>query len=252
MNEYGILPKYFSVKATDRKDPVMKEIFALLAQFEKDLSIYTVLLRIILAVLFGGIIGNERGKHGRQAGLRTHVLVCLGSAMTALTGVYASEILGFGGDPFRIAAQVVSGIGFLGAGMIIVKSGNAITGLTTAAGLWATATIGIALGVGFYIGAILVTLACVFTAAFLTRVERKRKHSIHIYIEIDDLKQAGHITEHLREMFHHDCYIEVLQAKSGMSGNLGIYLTIPYVKDVSEHTEKINDLVSVVYTIVES
>ena len=230
----------------------MKELLSLLTQFEKDLSIVTVLLRIVLAFLFGGLIGYERGKHGRQAGLRTHVLVCLGAVMTSLTGIYAIEILGYSGDPFRVAAQVVSGIGFLGAGMIIVRTGNAITGLTTAAGLWATAIIGIALGFGFYEGAVLVTLACFFTTSFLTRIERRRKRSTHFYIEINDLKRAGEITEAFRELFERDCYLEIVNAKSSSAGHLGFHLTIPSVKNIPEYVEKLNSISGVVFTIVES
>ena len=120
-----------------------------------ELTWVSIILRIILAVLIGGIIGSERGRSGSPAGLRTHILVCLGSAMTALISVYIATKGGFD-DIARIPAQVISGIGFLGAGMIIVKKNNVITGLTTAAGMWATATIGIAIGYGFYLGVLAV------------------------------------------------------------------------------------------------
>ena len=103
-----------------------------------DFNAVTACLRIVLSALVGGIIGNERGRHGSAAGLRTHILVCVGAAMTALTGFFVYETYNLQGDVLRLAAQVVSGIGFLGAGMIIVKNSNVITGLTTAAGMWAT------------------------------------------------------------------------------------------------------------------
>lgn len=204
----------------------MDEFLKSFTLLDDNINLFTVLIRIGLAVLFGGIIGNERGKHGSQAGLRTHILVCLGAAMTSLVGMYANEILGYSGDPFRIAAQVVSGIGFLGAGMIIVKSGNAITGLTTAAGMWTTATIGIALGIGFYSGATLVMLACVFTAAFLTRVERKRKQSTHLYVEIEELADSGNITDQIRSLLNNNCLMEIQPPKSGISGHLGLFITV--------------------------
>ena len=101
----------------------------------KGINTWSAVFRIFLAVLLGGIIGLERGHHGRAAGLRTHILVCLGSALTSMMSVYVSQILGNGGDILRIPAQVISGIGFLGAGMIILKNNNVITGLTTAAGV---------------------------------------------------------------------------------------------------------------------
>ena len=107
--------------------------------------ILSTVLRSLAAVVIGGLIGSERARHGRAAGMRTHILVCLGACMTSMTSMFVSDVLGNNGDVFRIPAQVVSGIGFLGAGMIILKNNNMITGLTTAAGVWTTATIGVAL-----------------------------------------------------------------------------------------------------------
>ena len=93
----------------------------------------TVILRLVVAALMGGLIGSERGRHGRPAGLRTHILICIGAAMTSLTSMYLSEMLGFNDDVARISAQVISGIGFLGAGTIMIRNNSVITGLTTAA-----------------------------------------------------------------------------------------------------------------------
>lgn len=95
--------------------------------------ILSTVLRSLAAVVIGGLIGSERARHGRAAGMRTHILVCLGACMTSMTSMFVSDALGNNGDVFRIPAQVVSGIGFLGAGMIILKNNNMITGLTTAA-----------------------------------------------------------------------------------------------------------------------
>ena len=123
------------------------------------LTPWSVALRILLALLIGGCIGSERGRHGRAAGLRTHILVCLGSTMTTLIGLYSTNMLGSVGDPMRIGAQVVSGISFLGVGTIMVRNRSHVTGLTTAAGLWATACIGLGVGAGFYWAALLATIA---------------------------------------------------------------------------------------------
>lgn len=108
-----------------------------------------VVIKSVAAVIIGGVIGSERARHGRAAGMRTHILVCLGATLTAMTGMYLSAKMGTG-DAMRISAQVVSGIGFLGVGMIIIKNNNVVSGLTTAAGIWATSIVGIALGYGFY------------------------------------------------------------------------------------------------------
>ena len=136
----------------------MDKIIAMLTEFN-SLSITA---RLLLAFVMGGAIGMERGRHGRAAGMRTHVLVCIGACMTALVGIHILTI-----NPTenvtRIAAQVISGIGFLGAGMIMIRNQSVITGLTTAAGVWCTATIGIAVGYGFYLAAIVATVITIIT-----------------------------------------------------------------------------------------
>ena len=210
----------------------------------------SVTIRIILAVIFGGFIGTERGRSGSPAGLRTHILVCVGAAMTALISIYIAE-LGSSGDLGRIPAQVISGIGFLGAGMIIVKKNNVITGLTTAAGMWATATIGIALGYGFYLGALIASIACIFTAAFLTRLERRRKKSVHIYAEISSPKEAGRITEEIQRLFNREALIEVSEAKSGTNGNIGLYITANSYKTDSFHRENIESIEGIFFAVFE-
>lgn len=126
-------------------------------QFEFNFII-TMVLRLLAACIMGGIIGFQREYPGhRPAGLRTHILVCLGSALVMVTSEYFRFVYGDSFDVTRIGAQVVSGIGFLGAGAII-KQGFNVTGLTTAASLWAVACVGLACGSGFYTGAIFATV----------------------------------------------------------------------------------------------
>ena len=156
----------------------------------KEFNMASLLLRMFLSVIVGGIIGFERGRHGSAAGFRTHILVCVGAAMTSLCSLYVSASLGMSGDIFRIPAQVISGIGFLGAGIILVRNNSTVAGLTTAAGMWVTATIGIALGYGFYGGALVGTVICVSTTTLLTKLERKTKQSIHFYAEIQGIENV--------------------------------------------------------------
>ena len=136
------------------------------------LSYWEIALRLGLAVLFGGLVGLERETHNRPAGFRTHILVCAGSALIMMVSAY-----GFSGefdirvDPSRIAAQVVTGIGFLGAGTIIQQRGS-IRGLTTAASLWVVSGIGLASGIGFYTGAVLATVIVLVSLLLLGRVDR--------------------------------------------------------------------------------
>ena len=119
-----------------------------------DLSNGELLLRLVLAGILGGAVGFERERHNRPAGLRTHILVCLGSALVMIVSVEGfSGALGPRGDQARLAAQVVSGIGFLGAGTIM-RQGSSVRGLTTAASLWVVAAVGLATGIGLYLAAI--------------------------------------------------------------------------------------------------
>ncbi|MDD4954494.1 MAG: MgtC/SapB family protein [Candidatus Omnitrophica bacterium] len=138
------------------------------------MDLVTVLNRIVLAVVLGGIIGLEREKKGRNAGLRTHILVCTGSSLIMLVSIYVFEM--YQGkvpvDPSRIAAGVVTGIGFLGAGTIM-GSTEGVRGLTTAASIWVSSAIGLAVGCGFFSAAAIATVVTFVTLAFLKHVEKR-------------------------------------------------------------------------------
>lgn len=139
------------------------------------------IIRLLLAGLMGGIIGLERESHGRPAGLRTHIIVSLGSCLIMLVSIYGFEGAG-NRDPARLAAQVISGIGFLGAGTIL-REGATIIGLTTAASLWVVAGIGLAMGGGFYLGGVATTILAVCTLAFLDKIENKWPSTEGIIVE---------------------------------------------------------------------
>jgi len=133
------------------------------------------IVKLLLAVLFGGIIGLLRENEKKAAGLRTHILVCLGSALFSLISIFAAEKFP-GESAGRIAASVVTGIGFIGAGTII-QAGSSVMGITTAASIWTTAAIGMALAFGFYDGAAIVTLFTIIALTLLGRFEKKYIHA---------------------------------------------------------------------------
>lgn len=167
----------------------------------REVTYWAVAIRIVAAVIIGGLLGLERGLKNRPAGFRTYMLVCVGACIVMLTNQYIYQVFG-SGDPVRMGAQVVSGIGFLGAGTIIVTRRSQIKGLTTAAGLWAAAGVGLALGVGFYEAAIAGALA-VFVVITLfqkmdTRIHRKTRR-IDVYVELDHLS-LGEFMRALREL----------------------------------------------------
>ena len=171
------------------------EGFILFYTYLQGFSLVSVVVRLLLSVLCGGVIGYGRERHGRAAGLRTHILVCLGSAIATLIGHYCISVLELSSDPMRIGAQVLSGIGFLGAGTIISRGRFQVTGLTTAAGLWATASIGLAIGIGFYEAAVLGTFFVVLTMSIVTKLDKtivKKSHKLRIYAELKNMKWRPH------------------------------------------------------------
>lgn len=193
-------------------------------EYLREFNLVSITLRMVLAWIFGGFIGLERGKQGRAAGMRTHILVCLGSALTVMIGVFSVSVLSFTADPLRIAAQVVSGIGFLGVGTILVKGRFQITGLTTAAGLWATAAIGLALGAGFFEGALIAFLCTFFTVAIFHKLEFKFNRwntRFGIYIEINSDKLVRKIIDFIKENYG-AVDVQITAPRSGRSENVGV------------------------------
>ena len=167
----------------------------------REVSYLSVILRLLGAVILGGVIGLERGMKNRPAGLRTYMLVCVGSCLIMLTNQYLYQVSG-SGDPMRLGAQVVSGIGFLGAGTIVVTKHNQIKGLTTAAGLWASAGVGLALGVGFYEAALVAGVLVFFVLTGLQKLDnrmRSKTRTMDIYIEIDENMHIGTLVREVRE-----------------------------------------------------
>jgi len=157
-------------------------------QVLNEFNIYSIVFRLLLAMLFGGIIGMERGSKRRAAGFRTYMLVCIASALIMLTNQYISIYFG-GSDPARLGAQVISGIGFLGAGTIIVTSHNQVKGLTTAAGLWASAGFGLTVGIGFYEGALAAGILIFLVITVLQNIDAKlasRSRNMEVYVELKD------------------------------------------------------------------
>jgi len=139
-----------------------------------QVSLIAILFRIVLSAFLGGIIGMEREVHRHPAGLRTHILVCMGSSLIMLTSIYVFDIYRniANVDPSRIAAGVITGIGFIGAGAIM-RYGESVKGLTTAATLWIVSAVGLATGCGFYIAAIITTFVATIVLLFLRNFEKK-------------------------------------------------------------------------------
>ena len=157
----------------------------------QDFNALSICIRLFLATLLGGLVGLERGTHGQPAGARTFALVCLGASLVMITDEYLVFHYGTG-DPARLAAQVISGIGFLGVGTIIVTGKSYVKGLTTAAGLWTTACLGIAIGSGFILSALTAFILVIFVMTILTFLSHhieENSRGILLYMEVD--KECG-------------------------------------------------------------
>ena len=168
----------------------------------RALTPMAVLMRTVVAVLMGGIIGLERGMKNRPAGLRTHMLVCLGASMVMMTNQFIYQCYSVG-DPVRMSAQVISGIGFLGAGTIIVTRHNQIKGLTTAAGLWASACVGLGIGIGLYEVAILGSVLMFLVLTALHELDyrmRRNTRVVEVYVELNKKTTLGDFLRSMRDL----------------------------------------------------
>ncbi len=159
--------------------------------------------KVVVSIICGGIIGLERELKHKPAGLRTNILICLGAALYTILSLVISDSTGHAGDPARIAAQIVSGVGFLGGGMIL-QSGGAVSGLTSAATVWVVAAIGVCIGIGFPIIAFIFTLTVFFTLYVLSKVDNKIFGKMHCYEAWITLKHSDtHARAKVMESFQH-------------------------------------------------
>ena len=189
----------------------------------RELNIASVLLRLALAMLLGGMIGLERGFKGRPAGFRTYLIVCLGATLTMLLSQYNYVMIdtaweglvaaaGVRTDVSRFGAQVINGIGFLGAGTIIVTGRQQVKGLTTAAGLWASACMGLAVGAGFYECVLLAFFLIYISIRILPHLETyiiENARNMNIYVEFESMDDIGPILSQVKAQDVQICSVEI-------------------------------------------
>ncbi len=191
----------------------------------RSLTYGAIAIRITMAIVLGGIIGMERGMKNRPAGLRTYMLVCMGACIVMVTNQYIYQVYQTG-DPVRLGAQVISGIGFLGAGTIIVTPRNQIKGLTTAAGLWASACVGLALGIGLYEVAILGSFSIFMIFTLLHELDfriRQNTRQLEAYVE---LKDGATIRDFLDFVRSHDLEPSNLLLQTDSAGGVAFNVTL--------------------------
>ena len=228
----------------------MDEFFDFLTEF----NAVTVVIRVVFAALAGALVGLEREFHGRAAGMRTHMMVALGAALAAMIGLFTVKELGFSSDPLRVGAQVISGVGFLGAGTILLRGGGSrITGLTTAAGLWTAASIGLAVGIGFYVGAFMTVVAAMLTFTLITSLEHflnRKRQRMAIYLELENVDAVAPMLEMLRTEYGL-MEAQVTPPRSGTAPHVGmeILVRVPQKLSTTENLKRFTDLEHVVFAL---
>jgi len=208
----------------------------------REINTYSIILRFVLSILVGAILGIERGHKKRPAGFRTYMLVCVGATLVMMTNQYVYQFYG-ASDPVRMGAQVVSGIGFLGAGAIMVTGRNQVKGITTAAGLWAAACSGLAIGIGFYEGALVGAFAIIFIMAAMHNLDtyiHSHARVMEFYIEMNNDKPFSEFLKYARS---NDLNVTDIQVN--MNKYLNSDMTTVFLSVSSHHHISHNELLSI-------
>ena len=222
------------------------DFFEQMNVFFCELSPASVAVRLILATALGALVGTERAQKRYAAGIRTFALVCLGSALAMVTALFLAEMSGGDADVGRIPGQVLTGIGFLGAGTIIVTDRKQIRGLTTAAGLWVTSTMGLAIGAGFIFAAVLCVVLVLFTTWLMHSISRyveSHTKTAELYIEIERSK-VNNLLKYVREQGYLIKSLERRQEPVLVEGDIALRITIDMMQKYF-HPQLMDDLMDV-------
>lgn len=217
----------------------MERILEYLSSIDlRALNEVSITVRFILAVICGGLIGIERESKRRPAGFRTHTLVCMGATLTVMTSQYLLTLKelspdNFVCDPARIGAQVIAGIGFIGAGTIIVTKRRQVKGLTTAAGLWASAIMGLAIGVGYYEVALYATFLILISELVFARIEWrivKNARDMNIYVEILESSGLSAVIDEIKKNGAFVVDVEITKSKASEDTYINAILSLEFDK----------------------
>ncbi|WP_299822973.1 MgtC/SapB family protein [uncultured Pontibacter sp.] len=215
-----------------------------------DITVTNIVIRILLSAILGGLLGLERESRRQNAGLRTHIIIAVGSCLLMLISVYIPQTFSAypNVDPGRIAAQVVSGIGFLGAGAIF-RLGGSTHGLTTAATIWAVAAVGLSVGVGMYAAAIIVTMLLLFVLAILDKVGKKfitggSLKTLKVNFQSTKIETSKVISI----LEKHDIItknINIVQSKNKQNSTIKLYVFVPEGLRLKQFYKDMNELKNV-------
>lgn len=218
--------------------------------FIREMDFLAVAVRLALSVLCGGLIGLEREYKRRPAGFRTHILICLGAAMTTLTSQYMYLVLGLYTDVGRLGAQVIAGVGFIGAGTIVVTKRQRVKGLTTAAGLWVAAIIGLICGAGYAEAALFATLTVLFAEILLSKLEyrfARTANDVNLYIEYSHADTIQRAIAALKSVKAKLLGLEISRVAAGGDQHFCAIITVQtdrkhHIKDLSEVLARVENI----------
>lgn len=213
-----------------------------------DVSLVSMTVKLILSLVMGALIGLDRETSGHPAGVRTFSFVCLGACLTMITGEYLYSIYG-SGDPSRIAAQVINGIGFLGVGTIVVTGKNFVRGLSTAASLWSSAALGIAIGAGMLIESVIFFGLMMFVVLVLTPLSHKvdeTNRKIEIYVEMEKGDYIQNLFDRISKLGFEIQSFERQKSESVVKSDIALLITLDLKKRRS-HSEVIAEISSIPY-----
>jgi len=217
----------------------------------RDLSLLAMMVRVVLAMVISGVMGIERSSRNQPAGFRTYMLVCLGAALVMMTNQYISEFFKTG-DPSRLGAQVISGIGFLGAGTIILTKRNQVRGLTTAAGLWAAACTGLAIGIGYYEGAIFVGLSIFVVMRFMRHIDAylfQDARVVSLYLNFESVDYLNFFMEYTKNQDWKIMDMQVHKSRDLGPSGLIVFMIIKLNKRIDHHelVRKVSEVKGLIY-----
>ncbi len=213
----------------------------------EDFNLLSIVVRLLLAIIMGGIIGFERASKRQAAGLRTFALVCLGSALAVIVNLYLWEITGKTADASRIPSGVVSGVGFWGVGTIVVTNRNHVKGLTTAAGLWTTAALGLALGAGMIITSTLAFVLLIVTISLLQVISRRQEkynRIIGIYLEVDKDRGMNQLASYIQKNNYEIISMEKKREKILKGYDLAVLMELN-LKNKYDHSQVLTEIGSI-------
>ncbi len=220
----------------------------------RGLSTGVILFRMVLAFICGAVIGMERSVKNRPAGFRTHILICIGAATAAVTGHYIYLVMRMPADTTRLPAQVITGLGFIGAGTIIVTGARTVKGLTTAAGLWTTGVIGLAIGSGFYEGAIIGMIMVLVTETLVSKIKVNKVKQFQCILHYQGKEALDNVMRYCKDRFISINSLQIEGATDEDSGRVytAIITLRPYsTVDHDEFAQRIEEMDGILGVVID-